>query len=64
MKILNEKLALEALEYVLQFELDDFAENPSIEHVYYKAYAAIEGDDAALEILREALDDLNTELEY
>lgn len=44
----------EVLDYVIDTELDSFEDDPSEDHVYYKAVAARDGVDAADEALAEA----------
>lgn len=44
------------LEYILEIELDDFLTNPSKIHVYYFAYLALFGKQAATEFLDDAIE--------
>lgn len=43
--------------YILDSELDDFAENPSENHVYYIALAVLESEEVAAKYLEEAIKD-------
>ena len=44
------------LEYILEIELDDFLTNPSKIHIYYFAYLALFGKQAATEFLDDAIE--------
>lgn len=53
-------LGLEIANYILEFEQDDFyyyCDMPSKNHVYYKAYLFINGDQLANQMLKEAIGD-------
>lgn len=56
----NRDLANEIADYILEFEHDDFyyyCDMPSKNHVYYKAYLLINGDELANEMLQQAIKD-------
>jgi hypothetical protein len=53
----NESVSL-CLDYILDNELEDFADNPSSNHVYYHAYKAYHGNKQAEAMLTEAVRDL------
>lgn len=50
------RMVTDVLEYILESEVEDFDENPSEAHVYFKAYAAIYGMISADEMLRETIE--------
>ena len=58
MKIQDENSALECINYIVELELDDFMENPSDNHIYYKAYVALFGVKIANIELDEAIESL------
>lgn len=47
------------LNYVLDKELEDFAQNPSENHVYFHTLAAFEGEEEARKYLYQAIKDLS-----
>lgn len=49
----------DVLNYILENELEDFAENPSSNHVYYSALVVYEGREYADEQLNEAIKELD-----
>jgi hypothetical protein len=48
----------EIINYILQNEMEDFADNPSKIHVYYKALVLREGEIEANKYLKQAQKDL------
>ena len=58
---MSKSFADEVIEYVLETEFDDFWENPSKDHVYYKAYASFYGVAAADKFLKDAKDSVEEE---
>jgi len=56
-KFMNKSNKL-VLQYVLDNEMDDFAENPSNSHVYYHAVRVHDGINAAKQVLKEAIEKL------
>jgi len=55
----KEKMTIDVLNYVLDSELDDFENNPSDNHVYYKAIFSLYGRMVANDILNNALQKIN-----
>lgn len=55
------ELTSDCLDYILETELEDFIENPSKEHVYYKAYSACFGPFKANKMLAESIKDSGIE---
>ena len=49
----DQAFALECVQYILEFEEEDFKENPDTNHIYFKAYAALHGIKEAKEMLWE-----------
>ena len=56
-EIRKEYCIQEALEYLIETEADDFADNPSEDHAYFKAYVGLGYDDPE-GMLAEAIRDL------
>lgn len=52
---MNKSAIVDVLDYVIQTEGDDFYEQPSENHVYFKAYEAKYGYPAAKKMLKDAL---------
>lgn len=46
------------VDYILDTEMEDFAENPSKDHVYYQALISFYGKEEAEKYLKEAIKDL------
>ncbi len=61
MGLKDKKIAIEAIdnciEYILENEAEDFAENPSVRHVYYHAYLAMHGPRKASDMLEYQIKD-------
>lgn len=51
----------DVLQYIFDSEYDDFQENPSEHHVYYKAYLLDSGSGAANKMLYDTIDKLQKE---
>jgi hypothetical protein len=53
---MEKNYTVEVLEFILETEEEDFLDNASEHHVYFKALAALEGEEYAKEYLNNVME--------